>query len=187
MRTGTSFWTCLLRFHQLHSAIMYRKCSSSANPYVVNNFEASLLTPFQEEFVKAALNRSALGSFPPTKWPQWLQEGLMTVAPKGLDQLVTTLCGSSANGKITGILQAWNSPCLQRPPSSLRSWRIVLGSVGPTASSPTSPRRKWVSEHCAIPNAMLIRFRLLYAQQGSRKSGISYSEFHIWFPRPVAR
>jgi 4-aminobutyrate aminotransferase/(S)-3-amino-2-methylpropionate transaminase len=52
-----------------------------------------------EEFQKAAINRPALGSFPPGKWSAWLEEGLMRVHPEGLDQLITTLCGSSANGK----------------------------------------------------------------------------------------
>ncbi|KAL1413286.1 4-aminobutyrate transaminase [Vanrija albida] len=50
-----------------------------------------------KEFITAALNRPALGSFPPKDWAKWLEEGLLTVRPKGLDQLVTTLCGSSAN------------------------------------------------------------------------------------------
>lgn len=54
---------------------------------------------WQDEFICAALNRPALGSFPPVKWTQWLKEGLLTAQPKGLDQLITTLCGSSANGE----------------------------------------------------------------------------------------
>jgi 4-aminobutyrate aminotransferase/(S)-3-amino-2-methylpropionate transaminase len=53
--------------------------------------------------VKAAINRPALGSFPPVQWAQWLNEGLMTAAPKGLDQLITTLCGSSANGECASL------------------------------------------------------------------------------------
>ncbi|BEI81816.1 hypothetical protein CcaverHIS002_0209760 [Cutaneotrichosporon cavernicola] len=44
-----------------------------------------------DEFITAALNRPALGSFPPKQWAEWLNTGLMTVAPKGLDKLVTTL------------------------------------------------------------------------------------------------
>jgi 4-aminobutyrate aminotransferase/(S)-3-amino-2-methylpropionate transaminase len=53
----------------------------------------------QDEYVRHAMNRPALGSFPPAKFAEWLETGLMTVAPKGLDQLMTTLCGSSANGE----------------------------------------------------------------------------------------
>lgn len=52
-----------------------------------------------DAFVKAAINRPALGSFPPVGWAEWLEGGLMTVKPKGLEHLVTTLCGSSANGE----------------------------------------------------------------------------------------
>lgn len=43
------------------------------------------------------MNRPALGSFPPVQWAEWLNTGLMKVAPTGLDNLMTTLCGSSAN------------------------------------------------------------------------------------------
>lgn len=53
-----------------------------------------------DEFVRAAINRPALGSFPPVKWAEWLEGGMLTVKPKGLHHLVTTLCGSSANGMI---------------------------------------------------------------------------------------
>nr|ODN95555.1 4-aminobutyrate aminotransferase [Cryptococcus depauperatus CBS 7855] len=48
---------------------------------------------------EAALNRPALGSFPPVQWAEWIKTGLLTVAPKGLDQCITTLCGSSANAE----------------------------------------------------------------------------------------
>jgi 4-aminobutyrate aminotransferase/(S)-3-amino-2-methylpropionate transaminase len=51
------------------------------------------------DFVHAVINRPALGSFPPVGWAEWLEGGLMTVRPKGLEHLVTTLCGSSANGE----------------------------------------------------------------------------------------
>jgi 4-aminobutyrate aminotransferase/(S)-3-amino-2-methylpropionate transaminase len=54
----------------------------------------------KDEFVKAALNRPALGAFPPVGWAELLESGLMKVAPKGMDQCTTTLCGSSANGQL---------------------------------------------------------------------------------------
>lgn len=54
-----------------------------------------------DDFVRAAINRPALGSFPPVKWAEWLEGGMLTVKPKGLQHLVTTLCGSSANGTPT--------------------------------------------------------------------------------------
>lgn len=48
-------------------------------------------------WISATINRPALGSFPPVEW-EGLLEGLMRVAPEGLGRVVTTLCGSSANG-----------------------------------------------------------------------------------------
>lgn len=47
----------------------------------------------------AALNRPALGAFPPKNWAEILETGLMKAAPEGFDQCTTTLCGSSANGE----------------------------------------------------------------------------------------
>lgn len=59
-------------------------------------------------FQVAASNRPALGSFPPMQYKTWLDESLMTVKPKGLDQIVTTLCGSSANENAFKVRRA---PC----------------------------------------------------------------------------
>ncbi|WVQ79330.1 4-aminobutyrate aminotransferase [Cryptococcus sp. DSM 104549] len=73
---------------------VFAQISSIALGY---NVPALLELGRSDEFVKAALNRPAIGSFPPVQWAEWLKTGLLTVAPKGLDQLVTTLCGSSAN------------------------------------------------------------------------------------------
>ncbi|WWD20158.1 4-aminobutyrate aminotransferase [Kwoniella shandongensis] len=73
---------------------VFAQISSIALGY---NVPALLDLARSDEFVKAAMNRPALGSFPPVQWASWLKTGLLTVAPKGLDQLVTTLCGSSAN------------------------------------------------------------------------------------------
>ena len=50
-----------------------------------------------DEFVQLAVNRPALGSFPPTNWDEIVSTGLLRVAPKGLDQLFTMMCGSCAN------------------------------------------------------------------------------------------
>jgi 4-aminobutyrate aminotransferase/(S)-3-amino-2-methylpropionate transaminase len=50
------------------------------------------------------LNRPALGAFPPVGWAELLETGLMKAAPKGMDQCTTTLCGSSANGMPSSIL-----------------------------------------------------------------------------------
>lgn len=49
-----------------------------------------------EEFAKAAMNRPAIGNFPPKQWAKWLEEGLLKVRPKGLEQVFTAMCGSCA-------------------------------------------------------------------------------------------
>lgn len=52
-----------------------------------------------DEFVTAAMNRPAIGSFPPAKWAEWIQTGIGApqFRPKGLDQVYTAMCGSCAN------------------------------------------------------------------------------------------
>ncbi|BGP16197.1 4-aminobutyrate transaminase [Rhodosporidiobolus nylandii] len=50
-----------------------------------------------DEFATAAMARPALGSYPSTEWAEIIETGLLKVAPKGLDQLTTMQCGSSAN------------------------------------------------------------------------------------------
>lgn len=49
------------------------------------------------EMVDALINRPALGNFPSTTWGHILKTGLLTVAPKGLDQVFTAMAGSDAN------------------------------------------------------------------------------------------
>ncbi|KAH8918663.1 4-aminobutyrate aminotransferase [Atractiella rhizophila] len=50
-----------------------------------------------DEFAIAAMNRPALGSFPPASWTPIIRDGLLSVHPPGLDQLFTMMCGSCAN------------------------------------------------------------------------------------------
>lgn len=52
-----------------------------------------------DEFIKATMNRPALGNFPPAKWAEWIESGLLAkdVRPKGLNHLFTAMCGSCAN------------------------------------------------------------------------------------------
>ena len=78
---------------------VFAQISSIALGY---NVPALLDVARSEEFVRHVMNRPALGSFPPVKWQEWLDTGLMKVRPKGLDNLMTTLCGSSANGELAG-------------------------------------------------------------------------------------
>lgn len=51
----------------------------------------------------AAINRPALGSFPTVDWANIIKEGLLSVAPAGLDQVFTMQCGSCA---VEGALKA---------------------------------------------------------------------------------
>ncbi|CAJ0952332.1 unnamed protein product, partial [Mesorhabditis belari] len=49
------------------------------------------------KFLTSLVSRPALGSFPRTDFSEGLQEALTDVAPKGLKQVQTMLCGTSAN------------------------------------------------------------------------------------------
>lgn len=50
-----------------------------------------------ESNLKTLINRPALGVFPGAKWPEQLQNVLMSVAPKGLPCITTMMCGSCSN------------------------------------------------------------------------------------------
>ncbi|KAK4697301.1 hypothetical protein P7C71_g743, partial [Lecanoromycetidae sp. Uapishka_2] len=45
----------------------------------------------------AMINRPALGNFPQHDWAEILRTGVLKVAPKGLDQVMTAMAGSDAN------------------------------------------------------------------------------------------
>ena len=47
--------------------------------------------------ISALINRPALGNFPQHDWADILKTGILTVAPKGLDQVFTAMAGSDAN------------------------------------------------------------------------------------------
>ncbi|KZF22592.1 4-aminobutyrate aminotransferase [Xylona heveae TC161] len=49
------------------------------------------------EMVTALINRPALGNFPSDDWASILETGILTVAPKGLNQVFTAMAGSDAN------------------------------------------------------------------------------------------
>ena len=46
------------------------------------------------EFITAAICRPALGSYPSVSWAKIIEEGILSVAPKGLDQMFSMQCGS---------------------------------------------------------------------------------------------
>ncbi|PBP19893.1 4-aminobutyrate aminotransferase [Diplocarpon rosae] len=50
-----------------------------------------------EQMISALINRPALGNFPQHDWAEILRTGILTVAPKGLDQVFTAMAGSDAN------------------------------------------------------------------------------------------
>lgn len=47
--------------------------------------------------VSAIITRPALGNFPSHDWAEIIKTGILTVAPKGLDQVFTAMAGSDAN------------------------------------------------------------------------------------------
>ena len=47
--------------------------------------------------VSALVNRPAIGNFPSKHWNDQLRNGLLRVAPKGLDKIFTAQSGSEAN------------------------------------------------------------------------------------------
>lgn len=49
------------------------------------------------EMISALVNRPALGNFPAQDWVSLLSDGLLRVAPKGLDKIFTAQSGSEAN------------------------------------------------------------------------------------------
>jgi 4-aminobutyrate aminotransferase/(S)-3-amino-2-methylpropionate transaminase len=49
------------------------------------------------EMASALINRPALGNFPQHDWSDILETGMLSVAPRGLDQVFTAQAGSDAN------------------------------------------------------------------------------------------
>lgn len=50
-----------------------------------------------EHNIKTLVNRPALGFYPGVEWPDMLRRVLLSVAPPGLNQVTTMMCGSCAN------------------------------------------------------------------------------------------
>ncbi|KAK3990189.1 aminotransferase class-III-domain-containing protein [Cladorrhinum sp. PSN332] len=61
------------------------------------NNPALLKAARSEEMINGLVNRPALGNFPPADWAKVLNEGILKVAPKGLNQVFTAMAGSDAN------------------------------------------------------------------------------------------
>jgi len=61
------------------------------------NNPSLLLAATSPEIVSATVNRPALGNFPQHDYADILESGILSVAPKGLDQVFTAQAGSDAN------------------------------------------------------------------------------------------
>ena len=61
------------------------------------NNAALIETAKSPEMISALVNRPAIGNFPSHFWYEALKDGLLRVAPKGLDNIFTAQSGSEAN------------------------------------------------------------------------------------------
>lgn len=61
------------------------------------NNPSLLLAATSPDMASALINRPALGNFPQSDWAEILETGILSVAPKGLDQVFTAQAGSDAN------------------------------------------------------------------------------------------
>ncbi|ETS73730.1 4-aminobutyrate aminotransferase [Pestalotiopsis fici W106-1] len=61
------------------------------------NHPATIAAAQSPEMISALVNRPAIGNFPSKQWGDILQNGLLKVAPKGLDKIFTAQSGSEAN------------------------------------------------------------------------------------------
>eukprot|EP01130_Rhizamoeba_saxonica_P015173 TRINITY_DN6759_c0_g1_i1.p1 TRINITY_DN6759_c0_g1~~TRINITY_DN6759_c0_g1_i1.p1 ORF type:complete len:497 (+),score=110.18 TRINITY_DN6759_c0_g1_i1:15-1505(+) len=71
-------------------------CQIASLPIGYNN--PALIEAYDsKEWKTALINRPAIGVAPPSNWPDLLENSFMSVAPKGLNQVWTAMCGSCAN------------------------------------------------------------------------------------------
>ncbi|KAF9155193.1 hypothetical protein DFQ26_009818 [Actinomortierella ambigua] len=61
------------------------------------NSEALIKAASSPEMIRMLVNRPALGVQPHSTWARTLEESFMSVAPKGLNQIFTAMCGSCSN------------------------------------------------------------------------------------------
>lgn len=61
------------------------------------NHPAMIKAAQSKKWLWAQTHRPALGILPPHDWPQLVQKTLLSVAPKGLTQVQTMMCGSCSN------------------------------------------------------------------------------------------
>ncbi|OJD24554.1 4-aminobutyrate aminotransferase [Blastomyces percursus] len=73
---------------------VYSQIASIAVGY---NNPALIAAAKSPQMVSSLVNRPALGNFPSHDWASILKSGILTVAPKGLNQVFTATAGSDAN------------------------------------------------------------------------------------------
>ncbi|XP_029431967.1 4-aminobutyrate aminotransferase, mitochondrial [Rhinatrema bivittatum] len=61
----------------------------------------------QPQNLSAFINRPALGIMPPENFIEKLEESLLSVAPKNLNQIITMACGSCANENAFKVIFMW--------------------------------------------------------------------------------
>jgi len=71
-------------------------CQIASIPVGYNN-PALLKAAASSEWTTALINRPSLALMPPQNWVQLLQDSFMRVAPKGLSNVFTAMCGSCSN------------------------------------------------------------------------------------------
>eukprot|EP01133_Synstelium_polycarpum_P012977 gene12977-15252_t len=71
-------------------------CQIASIPIGYNNPEL-IKAAKSDKWISTIINRPSLGVLPPKEWPALLQNSFMAVAPKGLNNVFTAMCGSCAN------------------------------------------------------------------------------------------
>ncbi|KYQ89293.1 hypothetical protein DLAC_11797 [Tieghemostelium lacteum] len=71
-------------------------CQIASIPIGYNNPEL-IKAAKSDKWISAIINRPSLGVLPPKDWPALIENSFMQVAPKGLKNIFTAMCGSCAN------------------------------------------------------------------------------------------
>lgn len=109
------YLTFIHKSHRFHWATIIQSCWTcsttsiiwkvSISPSSANDIDTSIMSKCNWRLnvcqiwclFLALVNRPALGVFPGEDWPNRLQSVLMSVAPKGLPNITTMMCGSCSN------------------------------------------------------------------------------------------
>ncbi|EFA80836.1 histidine kinase [Heterostelium album PN500] len=71
-------------------------CQIASIPIGYNNPEL-IKAAKSDKWISTIINRPSLGVLPPKDWPALIENSFMQVAPKGLNNIFTAMCGSCAN------------------------------------------------------------------------------------------